>query len=131
LAGRTTDANSGCVCPPPQNRPRLPGHVKGAYGVARDGASATIDPTDQPSNAAATKGRDQREGRGPDQVKVHATLAMNDTTHNPNSPPAASRSRTIVAGCPWRRRRTSADTQHATITTNAATNTTAATSPAT
>ena len=46
-----------CVCPPPHNRPRLPGRVNGAFGVARDGASATIDPADQPSKAAATKGK--------------------------------------------------------------------------
>jgi hypothetical protein len=39
-----------------RDRPRLPGRVNGAFGVARDGASATIDPSDQPSKAAATKG---------------------------------------------------------------------------
>jgi hypothetical protein len=37
------------------DRPRLPGRVNGAFGVACDGASATIDPADQPSKAAATK----------------------------------------------------------------------------
>ena len=30
---------------------------KGAYGVAHDVASVTLDPADQPSNAAATKGK--------------------------------------------------------------------------
>jgi hypothetical protein len=39
------------------DRPRLPGRVKAACGVASDGASASLDTTDQPSNAAATKGR--------------------------------------------------------------------------
>ncbi len=39
------------------DRPRLVGRVKAASGVARDGASASLDPADQPSNAAATKRR--------------------------------------------------------------------------
>jgi hypothetical protein len=38
------------------DRPRLPGRVKAASGVAGDGASASPDPADQPSMAAATKG---------------------------------------------------------------------------
>lgn len=38
------------------DRPRLSGRIKGAYGVASDGAGATFDPTGQPSKAAATKG---------------------------------------------------------------------------
>ncbi len=40
------------------DRARLPGRVNGAFGDARDGASATIDVSDQPSGTAATKGRE-------------------------------------------------------------------------
>jgi len=41
-----------------------PGRVKTAFGVARDGASATLDPTGQSSNAAVTKGMRELRAHG-------------------------------------------------------------------
>ena len=67
-----------CVCPPPHNRPRLPGRVNGAYGKSRDGRKRPIDPTDQASNAAATKGTGELSGAEEPLINplLHATAPL-------------------------------------------------------
>lgn len=51
--------HDSCVCLPSAAQVVHGCRRKGAYGVARDGASATLAPADQPSKTAATKGRDR------------------------------------------------------------------------